>query len=425
MSQARVYVETGAGLPYIAEMNKLDRSEAALEVLRMASAEEQQRPEPRLLSRMLALSDMYTAGDYNAMIHAFVEAGGRPSGDQLAFAGLGMLGVSLELEEDGVRIISVHNTTTMRAAWYELRELWELVNRPDVRAHMWPQLGDPRTNAKEILEPLQDIVLLGLFTQISFAAVGQSSERAWDAGDLKAEARRVLDMMSLPPKRVEALLEGAIEDISFRVSVHMTTASIMWLLEGGWDAGRRMFAPFLTRTVSKPIDTFAAGSRVDELGRWVWDGTIAPRLERGLGPAPAAEDEKWALRVITEALKQGPDRLEVKPGHLLWRTFESLESGEALVVDATDAQAAKTASELFGLDLIAFESWSEEQKVDLRSGLLFLKRLCSINASMEQVRRTPLGQRKPSTPRSAKSQGFGGGKRSDGPARKGKRKNKR
>lgn len=426
VSQVQLHAQVGGGVPFMTEAHTLNRAEPALEILRMV-AMEPQRPEPRLLSRLMTISE-YTAGAQNAIIHAFVEAGGRPTGNQLALAHLGALGVTHAFNENGASIVGVHNVTTMRAAWYELKDIWQLANRPTVRAHLWPELGD--SDGKETLEPLQDIMLFGVFAHIQFLShhpVSVSEE-----ADFMAEVRDVLGAMSLPSQKVDALLHGHVSAIVGHTYGQLSVAFSSWFREGGWNVERRMFAPLLTRIVCASGGDMDNGARLGASGQWEYHGTITPRFDHGLRQIQLSPDQRdpalnddalWAERVrdfIFQDAVVWDDRggAKIKQSHLLWRALDSLQSAEALEIDAKkDAQAMQMANDLFGLDVSTMGVWCEEQKKDLRAGLLYMKGLCDLQVAMNQAGRSMIGERKAGM---KKSQGFGGSK----PSRKTKSKSR-
>ena len=408
VAQARLYAQFGPGVPFREACSAINEAEVPLEVVRMAALEGLPLG-PALLRGLMSLDVQqgYTTSELSAVLHGFVEAGGQPSGEQLALASLGALGFTHELGQLGATVSAFHNGTTLRAAWHDLASLWQLASRPDVRGGLWPQLSASGVSANQVMEPLQDVMLFGALGQLQFMA---NAPTAWGLDELKEELRSVLQTTSLPASKVDALLHGDLDSVLNRISTLFTFAYARWQIEGRWSVERRTYVPLLTRGIySLAEDVGVSGARLGSHGRWEYDGTIAPRLHRGLLD-PNGKDHAWAQRVVKEA--DGPMM------KLLERALEDLGSGEraAFQLDAHEAQRAETAKELFGLDLRQLALWNETQKDDLRAGLSYIKGMHQaelMSANVVQSKRQVVS--------AARSKGFGGATKKK-PGKRAKRK---
>lgn len=375
------------------DLIQIEQAEPLLRVMRMAAGEPFP-PTPQLLSQLLAGGHSFTAGDVNATMHAFVEAGGQPTGDQLVYASLCALGVSFAMGAEGSVVSSFYRGPTVRAAWFELKAIWQLALR--ARDGLWPQLRAAGASESEILTPIQDIILHGALAHLQFAAVAPSD---YDYNEVKSEVHNVMLEMGIPQKKVEAMLHGDSTEVLGRISTQMTIAHSSWLAEGGWNVELRMFAPVLTRIITSLNDVASAidiaGARIEN-GKWVYDGTIAPRLHRGL-MQPESEDGIWAYQLFGE-LTQSAAMIK-----LLERALTSLERAEPLDFDGKDKRLAQKAQTLLGLDVSDLNSWDADQQADLTTGLSYIK--AALNAQkieIEQSKWTAL-------PRATNKRGFGGG----------------
>ena len=409
VAQAQLYVQFGRGDPFQEACSAIKAAEVPLEVVRMAALEGLPLG-PALLRGLMSLDVQqgYTTSELSAVLHGFVEAGGQPSGEQLALASLGALGFTHELGQLGATVSAFHNGTTLRAAWHDLASLWQLASRPDVRGGLWPELSASGVSANQVMEPLQDVMLFGALGQLQFMA---NAPTAWGLDELKEELRSVLQTSSLPASKVDALLHGDLDSVLNRISTLFTFAYAQWQIEGRWSVERRTYVPLLTRGIySLAEDVGVAGARLGSNGRWEYDGTIAPRLHRDLTD-PNGEDHAWAQRVIKEA--DGPMM------KLLERALEDLGSGEraAFQLDVHETHRAETAKELFGLDLRQLALWNETQKDDLRAGLSYIK------GSMQQAELMSANvvQSKRQVVSAARSKGFGGATKKK-PGKRAKRK---
>ena len=408
VAQAQLYVQFGPGVPFREACSAIKAAEVPLEVVRMAALEGLPLG-PALLRGLMSLEvrQGYTTSELSAVLHGFVEAGGQPSGEQLALASLGALGFTHELGQLGAIVSAFHNGTTLRAAWHDLASLWQLASRPDVRGGLWPELSASGVSANQVMEPLQDVMLFGALGQLQFMANAHSF---WGLDELKEELRSVLQTSSLPASKVDALLHGDLNSVLQRVSTLFTSTYVQWQIEGSWSVERRTYVPLLTRGIySLAEDVGVTGGRLGSNGRWEYDGTIAPRLHRGLTD-PNGEDHAWAQRVIKEA--DGPMM------KLLERALEDLGSGEraAFQLDVHETHRAETAKELFGLDLRQLALWNETQKDDLRAGLSYIKGMQQaelMSANVVQSKRQVVS--------AARSKGFGGATKKK-PGKRAKRK---
>eukprot|EP00966_Prymnesium_polylepis_P227730 5270045-Prymnesium_polylepis.1 len=320
VAQARLYAQLGLGDPFREACSAINQAEVPLEVVRMAALEGLPLG-PALLRGLMSLDVQqgYTTSELSALLHGFVEAGGQPSGEQLALASLGALGFTHKFGQLGTRVSTFHNITTMRAAWHDLASLWQLASRPDVRGGLWPQLSASGVSANQVMEPLQDVVLFGVLGQLQFMA-NTNALTAWGLDELKEELHSVLQTSSLPASKVDALLHGDLESVLGRVTTLFTLTYAQWQIEGRWSVERRTYVPLLTRAIySLAEDVDVPGARLGSYGRWEYDGTIAPRLQRGLMDTNG-EEHAWAQRVFKEA--DGPMM------KLLARAVEALGSGE-------------------------------------------------------------------------------------------------
>ena len=406
----------------------IDTAKPLLTVLRMV-AEETSPPTPRLLSQLL-LGRALTAEGVNATLHAFVEAGGQPTGEQLVHACLGAIPFTFEYSRAGVRLSTSWNASNVRASWFELKDLWRLALR--VSDGLWPELRAAGESAKSILEPIQDIVLYGTLAQLQFGCMEGTT--LWDFDELKCEVRAGLREMSIPSAKVEVLLHGDKLEVLGRTGDLLTCSHVAWEREDGWSVERRMFAPLLTRTMrlldDDPSATAVVGKRLVDGGlHWEYEGampwltqrshspphtalyaaesivlcvplgTIAPRLHRGLNDPLGADsaDREWSMRVIRQIAKS-PPMME-----LLERALGSLKRGEAFAVAGKEEEAlAQKAHELLGLDVRELASWSADEQADLATGLSLMKGILA-SAAFESHRG---GKR---TARVAPRSGFGGG----------------
>ena len=410
VAQAQLYVHFGPGVPFREACSAIKAAEVPLEVVRMAALEGLPLG-PALLRGLMSLEvrQGYTTSELSAILHGFVEAGGQPSGEQLALASLGALGFTHELGQLGAIVSAFHNGTTLRAAWHDLASLWQLASRPDVRGGLWPELSASGVSANQVMEPLQDIMLFGALGQLKFMA-NSAAHTAWGLDELKEELRSVLQTSSLPASKVDALLHGDLNSVLQRVSTLFTSTYAQWQIEGSWSVERRTYVPLLTRGIySLAEDVGVTGGRLGSNGRWEYDGTIAPRLHRGLTD-PNGEDHAWAQRVIKEAYSPMMKLLE--------RALEDLGSGEraAFQLDVHETHRAETAKELFGLDLRQLALWNETQKDDLRAGLSYIKGMQQaelMSANVVQSKRQVVS--------AARSKGFGGATKKK-PGKRAKRK---
>ena len=408
VAQAQLYVQLGPGVPFREACSAIKAAEVPLEVVRMAALEGLPLG-PALLRGLMSLEvrQGYTTSELSAVLHGFVEAGGQPSGEQLALASLGALGFTHELGQRGATVSAFHNGTTLRAAWHDLASLWQLASRPDVRGGLWPELSASGVSANQVMEPLQDVMLFGALGQLQFMANAHSF---WGLDELKEELRSVLQTSSLPASKVDALLHGDLNSVLQRVSTLFTSTYVQWQIEGSWSVERRTYVPLLTRGIySLAEDVGVTSGRLGSNGRWEYDGTIAPRLHRGLTD-PNGEDHAWAQRVIKEAYSPMMKLLE--------RALEDLGSGEraAFQLDVHETHRAETAKELFGLDLRQLALWNETQKDDLRAGLSYIKGMQQaelMSANVVQSKRQVVS--------AARSKGFGGATKKK-PGKRAKRK---
>ena len=353
-------------------------------------------------------TESFTAAETNPILGRFVEAGGRPSGEQLALASLGALGFTDEVSSLGAHFATFHNTSTVRCAWYDLKAVWELASRPEVQRGLWPQLEASGASASQIMEPLQDILLLGAVAQLQF--MGGTAELAWDLDELKAELRVALVTTSLPRRKVDALLDGDLNAVLGRGTVVLNTAHADWLVEGGWSLGRRMYAPLLTKSIcaldEKAEMNVPAGARIGANGQWEYDGTIAPRLHRALLDAKC-EDRSWAHRVVRELSGEGQPFVGSATMKLLRRAQEALGSGEALEMDAHDRRLAKTVIKLFDWDLGKLAVWNEEQKLDLEGALAYMNAMQRADALAATTKHRQSKRRQMASASRPTTRGFG------------------
>ena len=349
-----------------------------LTVLSMAAADDRTPLTAQLLSRLIPLGLLMNddAATLNAGIAAFVGGGGRPSGGQLVLASLASLGCSYGLGVQGCRVTSNHNTTTLRGAWYDLKSVWQLANRPDVACALWPDLHASSMPLKQILEPLQDILLLGAMVQLNlvsgtYNAQGQVHSDAWGVEELKTELHSVLETTSIPVAKIDWLLSGDRDDLIARSSQTLTYAHCLWLNEGGWSLQRRMFAPLLTRYMQSVDGQVAglsgAGGRLGESGQWEFEGSLVPRLATALMD-PSHEDAPWARDVVSKV------GMADAMG-LLSRALACAEGGKGLTMSPSEIKLAATADELLGLDLRVLETWDDEQRAELRRTEGYLRNL--------------------------------------------------
>ena len=328
----------------------------------------------------------------------FVDAGGQPTGDQLALACVGALGFTTPFAQDGASISAFHNISTVRAAWYDLKSVWEIAMRPDVQSTLWPELD---MSMAQRLEPLQDIVLLGANAQLSILASNAQCVGAWEFDELKAEVHSVLDGMGFPSGKIDAFLQGSEGEVSSRAAGQLNVAYVSWLNAGGWSVERRMFAPLLSRALYALDEEQPAmfGMRIDASGKWQFEGTLAPKLDLGLrNPRLNSKDHSWAMRV-NEKIMSSSVVME-----LLTRAEKCIVNEEAFVLGAKEAGFAQIVEGLFGLDLAGLDAWTEPQKTDLRTSLSYMREVLRNKAMLTTSLTT--GKQRQAVP---KDRGFGGG----------------
>lgn len=349
----------------------------------------------------------------------FVDAGGQPTGDQLALACLGALGFTTPFAQDGASITAFHNTTTVRDAWFDLKSVWEIATRPEVQSKLWPEL---KMSMPQRLEPLQDIVLLGANAQLSILASSETilaeSGGAWEFDELKAEVRGVLDSMGFPSGKIDAFLQGGVREVSSRAAGQLNVAYVSWLNAGGWSVERRLFAPLLSRALYALDEDQPAmfGMRIDVSGKWQFEGTLTPRLDFALrNPGLKSKDHSWATRV-TEKIMSSSEAME-----LLTRAEKCIVNEEAFVLSAKEAGLAQTVEDLFDLDLVGLDAWTESQKTDLRTCLSYMREVLKNRAMLTTSLTT--GKQRRAVP---KGRGFGGGSAGQAKSKaKGPKKRKR
>ena len=382
-----IYIQYGnQSLAWSEAVRDLDRSGVFRPVIRIAAQDNSLTPD---LLRWLMVDYSFSAAE----LVQWVDAGGRPTGDQLALTCLGALGFTTPFVQNGASVMAFHNTTTVREAWYDLKSIWELVVQPEVQSKLWPELEMSMTQR---LEPLQDIVLLSAIAQVSiFASDGTGNP--WEFEDLKAEVRGILNEMGFPSGKIDAFLQGSLAEVSSRASELLNIAYVSWLNAGGWSVERRMFAPLLSRALyaldeDQPV---MFGMRIDASGQWEHDGTITPRLDLGLRNQ-VNEHHAWAMRVVEQIMSSSAII------GLLIRAEKCIVNEEALVLGAQEAKFAKTVEGLFGLDLAGLDAWTELQKTDLRTSLSYMQQVLKSRA-MLTTSMTPGKQRKAAP----KGRGFG------------------
>ena len=384
-----IYIQYGnQSLAWSEAVRDLDRSGVFRPVIRIAAQDNSLTPD---LLRWLMVDYSFSAAE----LVPWVDAGGRPTGDQLALTCLGALGFTTPFVQNGASVMAFHNTTTVREAWYDLKSIWELVVQPEVQSKLWPELEMSMTQR---LEPLQDIVLLSAIAQVSiFASDGTGNP--WEFEDLKAEVRGILNEMGFPSGKIDAFLQGSLAEVSSRASELLNIAYVSWLNAGGWSVERRMFAPLLSRALyaldeDQPV---MFGMRIDASGQWEHDGTITPRLDLGLRNQ-VNEHHAWAMRVVEQIMSSSAII------GLLIRAEKCIVNEEALVLGAQEAKFAKTVEGLFGLDLAGLDAWTEPQKTDLRTSLSYMREVLRNKAMLTTSLTT--GKQRQAVP---KGRGFGGG----------------
>ena len=391
-----LFVQYGSqSLAWSEAVRDLERTDVFRSVIRIAAQDNALTPN---LLRWLMADYSFSAAE----LVLFVDAGGQPTGDQLALACVGALGFTTPFAQDGASISAFHNTSTVRAAWYDLKSVWEIAMRPDVQSTLWPELD---MSMAQRLEPLQDIVLLGANAQLSILASNAQYVRgkvgAWEFDELKEEVRSVLDGMGFPSGKIDAFLQGGEGEVSSRAAGQLNVAYVSWLNAGGWSTERRMFAPLLSRALysldeDQPV---MFGMRIDASGKWQFEGTLAPRLDLGLrNPRLNSKDHSWAMRV-NEKIMSSSVVME-----LLTRAEKCIVNEEAFVLGAKEAGLAQTVEGLFGLDLAGLDAWTEPQKTDLRTSLSYMREVLRNKAMLTTSLTT--GKQRQAVP---KGRGFGGG----------------
>jgi len=373
-------------MAYAEAARDLDRTDVFRSVIRIAAQDNALTPN---LLRWLMADYSFSAEE---LVH-FVDAGGQPTGDQLALACLAALGFSTPFVQAGAMISAFHNTTTIRAAWYDLKSIWEIAIRPEVHAKLWPEL---EMSMAQRLEPLQDIVLLGAHAQLSILA---SNGGAWEFDELKAEVRSVLNGMGFPSGKIDAFLQGGVGEVSSRAAGQLNVAYVSWLNAGGWSVERRMFAPLLSRALYALDEDQPAmfGMRIDAGGQWEFDGTLAPRLDLGLRNQDS-KHRSWAMQVVDQIMSSSAMM------ELLTRADKCIVNEEALVLGAKEAGLAQTFEGLFELDLAGLDAWTEPQRTDVRTSLSYMRELLRNKAMLTTSMAS--GKQRQAVP---KGRGFGGG----------------
>ena len=392
-----LYVQySSQSLAWSEAVRDLERTDVFRSVTRIAAQDNALTPN---LLRWLMADYSFGAAEFVL----FVDAGGQPTGDQLALACLGALGFTTPFAQDGASITAFHNTTTVRDAWFDLKSVWEIATRPEVQSKLWPELDMPMAQR---LEPLQDIVLLGANAQISILGSSETilvseSGGAWDFDELKAEVRGVLDSMGFPSGKIDAFLQGGVGEVSSRAAGQLNVAYVSWLNAGGWSVERRMFAPLLSRALYALDEDQPAmfGMRIDVSGKWQFEGSLTPRLDFALrNPGLTSKDHSWATRV-TEKIMSSSEAMQ-----LLTRAEKCIVNEEALVLSAKEAGLAQTVEGLFDLDLAGLDAWTESQKTDLRTCLSYMREVLRNKAMLTTSLTT--GKQRRAVP---KGRGFGGG----------------
>jgi hypothetical protein len=280
----------------------------------------------------------------------------------------------------------------LRGAWPELSAFWELANRPEIRSSLWPELSANGVSARQIMEPLQDIVLFGALAQLQFLVndVDQTE-------DVKQNIRGVLNSTTIPAGKVDALLYGDADTVVSRSSNLLTLAHEHWLVAGGWNVERRMYAPQLSCAIAALDEdqlkmSGFAGKADEEFVRycsesrgWEYSGTIVPRLHAGMtSPGASAEERASSMRVWPTIMASLPSFLK-----LLSRAQEHVASGEAheadapFVLEAHETTPAEFLLKEFDLDLKLLDSWSDEQVLDLRTLHYYLRQTDHGNKNLE------------------------------------------
>ena len=384
-----LFVQYGSqSLAWSEAVRDLERTDVFRSVIRIAAQDNALTPN---LLRWLMADYSFSAAE----LLLFVDAGGQPTGDQLALACVGALGFTTPFAQDGASVSAFHNTTTVRAAWYDLKSVFEISMRPEVQSKLWPEL---EMSMAQRLEPLQDIVLLGANAQISILA---SSGGAWEFDELKAEVRSVLDCMGFPSGKIDAFLQGGVGEVSSRAAGQLNVAYVSWLSAGGWSVERRMFAPLLSRALYALDEDQPAmfGTRIDASDKWQFEGTLAPRLDFALcNPRLDKKEHSWAMRVKEKMMSSSAAM------DLLTRAEKCIVNEEAFVLGAKEAGLAQTVEGLFGLDLAGLDAWTEPQKTDLRTSLSYMREVMRNKAMLTTSLTT--GKQRQAVP---KGRGFGGG----------------
>jgi len=254
--QATLYAQHGHGPDYFDGQGAgdLQNAERLLSVIRLAAADKTVRLDAHLLGRLMIRSDQSDTAGLNAAVLAFVDAGGRPSGGQLVLMSLASLGFTFQFGALGTEVSSCHNVSCLRGAWYDLKSVWQLTSRPEVARELWPELHASGASLNQILEPLQDILLLGALGQVALldplhgraAGSGDTFAPAWAVDELQAELRSVLLTTSIAESKVDALLNCERDELVARACAALTATHVVWAKEGGWSLESRTFAPPLT-----------------------------------------------------------------------------------------------------------------------------------------------------------------------------------
>ena len=255
-AQATLYAQHGHGPDYFDGQGAgdLQNAERLLSVIRLAAADKTVRLDAHLLGRLMIRSDQSDTAGLNAAVLAFVDAGGRPSGGQLVLMSLASLGFTFQFGALGTEVSSCHNVSCLRGAWYDLKSVWQLTSRPEVARELWPELHASGASLNQILEPLQDILLLGALGQVALldplhgraAGSGDTFAPAWAVDELQAELRSVLLTTSIAESKVDALLNCERDELVARACAALTATHVVWAKEGGWSLESRTFAPPLT-----------------------------------------------------------------------------------------------------------------------------------------------------------------------------------
>ena len=134
-----LFVQYGSqSMAWSEAVRDLERTDVFRYVIRIAAQDNALTPN---LLRWLMADYSFSAAE----LVLFVDAGGQPTGDQLALACVGALGFTTPFAQDGASISAFHNISTVRAAWYDLKSVWEIAMRLRCDPTYSPRCGQSST----------------------------------------------------------------------------------------------------------------------------------------------------------------------------------------------------------------------------------------------------------------------------------------